>query len=83
MRIGGKRRLLVPPSALPDFQAGYVPGESRTLRFDFELLHALDHRHPMALFASLVPPHERQIGRTARQSESTVIRILLRPRCST
>lgn len=59
MRVGGQRRMILPPSALPEFQADKVPGENRDLRFDFELLGSVDKATPLAVFASLVPPHRR------------------------
>ena len=59
MRLGGKRRLLVPPSAIPKAQKHHVPGEDRVLRFDFELLRTLDAKHPMAMVAQHIPPQER------------------------
>merc|ERR1712196_660194 len=59
MRVGGKRRMILPPSALPEFQADKVPGENRDLRFDFELLPPIDKSSPLGVFASVVPPHRR------------------------
>ena len=65
MRVGGQRRMLVPPSAIPDTQIDKVPGEDRVLRFDFELVGTLDKNRPMAMIASRIPPGLRraEIGR--------------------
>ena len=60
MRVGGRRRMLVPPSAIPNTQADKVPGENRVLRFDFELLGVLDKHSPMAVLATVVPPSVRR-----------------------
>jgi len=59
MREGGKRRMLLPPEALPEFQADKVPGENRELRFDFELLRTVHPWSPLAKLASVLPPHRR------------------------
>lgn len=61
MRIGGHRRMLVPPSAIPDSQAARVPGENRVLRFDFELLGTLDKRTPQGFIAAALPPFSRRV----------------------
>lgn len=59
MRVGGKRRMLVPPGAIPSIQKDKVPGESRTLRFDFELVRVIDKRTPMGMLATWLPPQKR------------------------
>jgi len=59
MRVGGKRRMLLPPDALPEFQADKVPGENRELRFDFELLDTVHPWAPLAKLAGVLPPHKR------------------------
>ena len=44
MRVGGQRRMLVPPSAIPNTQASKVPGGDRMLRFDIEVIKTLSSR---------------------------------------
>merc|ERR1719263_1594573 len=62
MRIGGRRRMLVPQEAAPErSQAAKVPGENRVLRFDFEIVGALDKESFAGKVASTLPPYARQV----------------------
>jgi len=62
MRVGGKRRLLIPPTAIPPTQAEKVPGEERTLRFDFELVGVVDPADLKATVARSLPPSMARLG---------------------
>ena len=66
MRVGGQRRMLVPPSAIPNTQASKVPGGDRMLRFDIEVIKTLNKNSPVARIAMWLPPYGRKwvIGRT-------------------
>ena len=78
MRIGGKRRLVVPPTAIPETQADKVPGENRVLRFDFELLGTLDKNQPMAVIANIYPPGNRRAS-IARSVYGTLLALSFVP----
>ena len=58
MRIGGRRRLVVPPTAVPESQKGRLPRENEPLRFDIELLGL--ETGPMSLVAQALPPGNRR-----------------------
>ena len=66
MRVGGQRRMLVPPSAIPNTQASKVPGGDRMLRSDIEVIKTLNKNSPVARIAMWLPPYGRKwvIGRT-------------------
>lgn len=66
MRVGGVRRMLVPPTAIPESQLARVPGENRVLRLDFELLGTLDKSSVQGFMASNLPPQQR-LGEIGRQ----------------
>jgi len=61
MRVGGSRRMLVPPSAIPSSQVMNVPGEQRFLRFDFELIGTLDTSTLKGWVAATLPPVARRV----------------------
>ena len=62
MRVGGQRRLIVPPSAIPATQMDKVPGEDRVLRFDFELVGLVDPKDVKAVVARKLPPSMARLG---------------------
>ena len=62
MRVGGQRRMIVPPSAIPYTQVDKVPGEERSLRFDFELVGLVDPADLKAVVARKLPPAMARLG---------------------
>jgi len=61
MRIGGKRRVVVPPAKIPESQTRNVPKdqEGEPLNFEIELLGV--HSGVKALIPSLLPPGNRRL----------------------
>mmetsp|Transcript_51624 Transcript_51624/g.85620 ORF Transcript_51624/g.85620 Transcript_51624/m.85620 type:complete len:245 (-) Transcript_51624:162-896(-) len=58
MRVGGRRRLIVPPSAIPKSQAARLPPEE-SIRIDLEVLGIV--RGPLAVIPSVLPPGNRRV----------------------